>query len=276
MNNAHCLIFASNHGIAAQGVSAYPTDVTAQMVENFNNGGAAINQLCDLADVKLSVIPMELARPTRDFTKETAMEVEDVISAMQLGFDAVPSECDLLVLGEMGIANTTAATAVACALFNGPVEDWTGLGTGLNAEGLSTKISVIKAALQLHGQNYNSAQKILAAMGGREMAAIAGAVIAARLLTIPVLLDGFICTTAAATLTLFDRKILDHCLISHLSTEPGHLAILAHLKKEPVLDLNLRLGEGSGAAVASLIMKSALAIHNGMSTFAEAGVSERK
>ncbi len=276
MNEANCLIFAGNHGVASKGVSAYPTEVTAQMVENFNSGGAAINQLCDLADIKLTVIPINLSQPTHDFSEQAAMGKEETISAMQLGFDAVPFDCDLLVLGEMGISNTTAATAISCALFNEPVEDWTGLGTGLNEKDLSTKISVIKSALKLHGSNFLKTENILSCLGGREMAAIAGAVIAARLLAVPVLLDGFICTSAAATLTLFDQKMLDHCLISHLSTEPGHLGIISYLDKEPILDLNMRLGEGSGAALASLIIKSALAIHNGMSTFSEAGVSEKK
>ena len=203
------------------------------------------------------------------------MESEDTISAMQVGFDAVNAECDLLVLGEMGISNTTAATAISCALFNQPVESWTGIGSGLDKKGLKNKVSVIKSALQLHGSKFKSTESILSAYGGREMAAIVGSIIAARILRIPVLLDGFICSAAAATLTIFDKKILDHCLISHLSTEPGHSGILSYLDKEPILDLNLRLGEGTGAAMASLIIKSSLAIHNGMATFSEAGVSEK-
>ena len=275
MDNTHCLIFAGNHGVATHGVSAYPSDVTAQMVENFKSGGAAINQICELADIKLSFIPIDLEQPTRDFSKEAAMGSEETIAAMQLGFDSVTDECDLLILGEMGISNTTAATAIACALFNQPVESWTGIGTGLDTKGLSTKVSVIKSALKLHGQKFQSTESILATLGGRELAAIVGSIIAARLLRIPVLLDGFICTSAAATLTFFDKNILDHCLISHLSTEPGHFGVLSYLDKKPILDLNLRLGEGSGAALASLIIKSSLAIHNGMSTFSDAGVSKK-
>ena len=276
MNNPHCLIFAGNHGVATHGVSAYPSDVTAQMIKNFENGGAAVNQLCDLADLKLSVVPLDLDKPTRDFSQDTAMELEETIAAMQVGFKSVNAECDLLILGEMGIANSTAATAISCALFNQPVESWTGLGTGLGKKGLLKKISVIKSALQLHGQNFQSTQTILATLGGREMAAIVGSIIAARLLRIPVLLDGFICTSAAATLTIFNKTVLDHCLISHISTEPGHSGLLSFLDKKPILDLNLRLGEGSGAAVASLILRSSLAIHNGMATFSEAGLSGKK
>ena len=275
MKNPHCIIFAGNHGVSSKGVSAYPSEVTAQMVENFRSGGAAINQLCKLAELSLSVVPINLENPTSDFSVELAMSEKDVVHAMQLGSDSVPEDCDFLVLGEMGISNTTSATALACALFKEPVEVWTGLGTGLNNEGLSRKISVIKSGLELHGKNFDKVENILAAYGGREIAAIAGSVIAARVRGIPVLLDGFICTAAAATLTLFDKKILDHCLISHVSTEPGHSGLIKHLNKDPILDLNLRLGEGSGAAIASLIIKSALVTHNGMSTFSEAGVSEK-
>ena len=275
MNNPHCLVFAGNHGVATHGVSAYPSDVTAQMVKNFENGGAAINQLCELANLKLSIIPLDLDQPTRDFSQESAMELEETRAAIQVGFNSVNAECDLLVLGEMGISNSTAATAISCTLFNQPVEAWTGVGTGLDKKGLLNKIAVIKSALNLHGQKFQNTESILAALGGREMAAIVGSIIAARLLRIPVLLDGFICTSAAATLTIFDKKILDHCLISHMSTEPGHYGILSHLNKEPILNLNLSLGEGSGAAIASLIIKSSLAIHNGMATFSEAGLSEK-
>lgn len=275
MMNPHCLIFAGNHGVAQKGVSAYPSEVTGQMVENFKSGGAAINQLCQLANLTLSVHPIDLKKPTRDFSEATAMDNSETLLAMQLGFQSVPNNCDFLVLGEMGIGNTTAATAIACALFKGSVKNWTGFGTGLDSEGLLRKISVIESGLALHGNSFSSVESILSAYGGREMAAIAGSVIAARIRGIPVLLDGFICTAAAATLTLFNSKFLDHCLISHLSSEPGHIGVIKKLQKEPIIDLSLRLGEGSGAAVSSLIIRAALATHNGMSTFSEAGVSEK-
>ena len=160
IKNAHCLIFAGNHGIANKGVSAFPSEVTAQMVANFKEGGAAINQLCELAELKLKVTPLELEKPTRDFSENLAMEKEDVISAMQIGFDSVPSNCDLLVLGEMGISNTTSASALSCALFNETVESMTGIGTGLNEIQLTNKISVIKSALKLHGTKFKSTLKI--------------------------------------------------------------------------------------------------------------------
>ena len=158
MDNTHCLIYAGNHGVATQGVSAYPSDVTAQMVANFKSGGAAINQICKLANIQLSVIPIDLEYPTRDFSKEAAMGLEETIAAMQLGFDSVTQDCDLLLLGEMGISNTTAATAIACTLFKQPVEAWTGIGTGLDEKRLANKISVIKSALKLHGQKFKSTE----------------------------------------------------------------------------------------------------------------------
>ncbi|MDC3140168.1 nicotinate-nucleotide--dimethylbenzimidazole phosphoribosyltransferase [Alphaproteobacteria bacterium] len=275
MKNPYCLVFAGNHGISNRGVSAYPSEVTYQMVENFKKGGAAINQLCDLANIKLSVIPIDLDKPTRDFSEGKAMDENEVFSAMQLGFESVPPNCDLLVLGEMGISNTTSATAISCALFNEPVKLLTGIGTGLNKNQLSKKIEIIKSALKLHGKSFKDPISILSCYGGREIAAIAGSIISARLKSIPVLLDGFVCTAAASSLILFDKMILDHCRISHLSSEQGHEIVLRNLKMEPILDLKLRLGEGSGAAIASLILRAALATHNGMSTFTDAKVTTK-
>ena len=275
MNNFKCLIFAANHGVAKKNVSAYPSEVTEQMVKNFKDGGAAINQLCKLAKISLSVIPIQLEKPTKDFSEEKAMTEDETVVAMELGFDSVKKNCDLLILGEMGISNTTAATAISCALFNGSINKWAGIGTGVSKQKLKKKISVIRAGLKLHGRNFNNPCKILSAFGGREMAAIAGSVIAARILGIPVLLDGFISTASAATLTLFKKNILDNCLVSHLSSEPGHKGILSSLKKEPILDLNMRLGEGSGGAVAAMIIRAALITHNHMATFCEASVSKK-
>ncbi len=275
MNNFQCLVFVGNHGVANQNVSAYPSEVTEQMVKNFKNGGAAINQLCNLSNTALKVIPIDLDKPTKDFSNEKAMNYNETFSAMQLGYNSVPNKCDLLILGEMGISNTTVATAISCAIFNGSVKNWTGLGTGISKKTLKNKISIIKKGLKLHGKKFDSVIEILASFGGREMAAIAGSVIAARVRGIPILLDGFVSTASAATLTIFNKNILEHCLISHLSSEPGHKGIILRLKKEPILDLNMKLGEASGAAVAALIIKAALFTHNKMSTFSKAGVSKK-
>ena len=276
INNFQCLVFAGNHGVARRKVSAYPSEVTEQMVKNFKNGGAAINQLCSLSNIKLSVIPISLENPTKDFSEEKAMSPNETLSAMKLGYNSVPKKCDLLLLGEMGISNTTSATAIACALFKTSVKKWTGLGTGISEKNLKNKISVIQKGLKLHGKKFDSVIKILSCFGGREMAAIVGSVIAARVRGIPILLDGFVSTASAATLTIFNKNILEHCLISHLSSEPGHKGIILKLKKEPILDLNMRLGEASGGAVASLIIKAALVTHNKMTTFSEAGVTKKK
>ncbi len=275
IENPHCLIFAGNHGIALKGVSAYPPEVTSQMVDNFKSGGAAINQLCKLANIPLAVIPIDLENPTKDFSEQKAMDEKEVITAMQLGYDSVPPQCDLLVLGEMGISNTSSATAISCVIFDESINVMTGPGTGLSKEQVSSKINVIEGALKLHGNQFTSTMNVLSCYGGREISAIAGAVISARLKSIPILLDGFTCTAAASTLLLFHTSMLDHCLISHLSTEPGHAKILDNLQKEPILDLKLRLGEGSGAATAALILKAAVATHNGMVTFADAKVTQK-
>ncbi len=275
INNFQCLVFAGNHGVATRKVSAYPSEVTEQMVKNFKNGGAAINQLCSLSNIKLSVIPISLENPTKDFSEEKAMNPDETLSAMKLGYNSVPKKCDLLLLGEMGISNTTSATAIACALFKTSVKKWTGLGTGISEKNLKNKISVIQKGLKLHGKKFDSVIKILSCFAGREMAAIVGSIIAARVRGIPILLDGFVSTASAATLTIFNKNILEHCLISHLSSEPGHKGIILKLKKEPILDLNMRLGEASGGAVASLIIKAAVVTHNKMATFSEAGVSKK-
>ncbi len=275
MNNFQCLVFVGNHGVSKRNVSAYPSEVTKQMVKNFKKGGAAINQLCNLSNTALSVIPIDLEKPTKDFSEEKAMSYNETFSAMQLGYNSVPKKCDLLILGEMGISNTTSATAISCALFNASVKKWTGLGTGISEKDLRNKISVIKKGLKLHGRKFDSVIEILSSFGGREMAAIAGSVIAARVRGIPILLDGFVSTASAATLTIFNKNILEHCLISHVSTEPGHKDIIFRLRMRPILDLSMRLGEASGAAVAALIIKAALATHNKMATFLEAGVSKK-
>lgn len=273
--HGHCLIFAGNHGITAKGVSLFPADVTAQMVMNFEAGGAAINQLCHTADLALHVTPLSLDVPTADFSQGPAMSRDEVLDAMQQGADAIPEEADYLCFGEMGIGNTSSAAAIGTAQFGGAASDWTGAGTGLDSEGVSRKAAIISEAIALHGTGFEDSLALLGAYGGRELAAIAGGVLAARARSIPVMLDGYICTAAAATLTAsFGTEILDHCLVSHKSQEPGHIKMIDALGKAPLMDLGMRLGEASGAALATLIVKGALATHNGMATFAEAGVSD--
>jgi nicotinate-nucleotide--dimethylbenzimidazole phosphoribosyltransferase len=268
-------VFAGNHGVAARGVSAYPQAVTAQMVANFANGGAAINQIAELAGAKLSVVPIELDRPTRDFTAAPAMDVEEYLAAVDIGYRTVPPDSDLLIVGEMGIANTTAAAALCAALLGGGAVRWTGRGTGVDNAGLARKHAAIEAALDCHRAILDDPLGVAAAMGGRELAAIAGAVLAARHHQIPVLLDGFVATAAIVPLTRIAASIVDHCRAGHVSAESGHRALLRELDLDPLLDLNMRLGEASGAGVAILLLRAAIACHAGMATFAEAGVSNK-
>ena len=273
VERARVAVFAGNHGVAARGVSAFPSSVTAQMVQNFIAGGAAINQLCEAADAELRVYEMALERPTADFTIEPAMSEEDCAKAMAYGMMAVEPGLDLLCLGEMGIANTTSAAALACALFGGSAADWTGPGTGVAGSALQRKTEVVTAGVSLHRPAARDSFDILRRLGGQELAAICGAVMAARLARTPVLLDGFACTAAAAVLYAADRGALDHCMVAHVSAEPGHRRLLRTIGKNALFDFGMRLGEASGAALAIPILKAAVACHGGMATFAEAGVS---
>ncbi|WP_423206953.1 nicotinate-nucleotide--dimethylbenzimidazole phosphoribosyltransferase [Paracoccus yeei] len=271
IDRAQALVFAGNHGVCAQGVNPFPVEVTAQMVENFRNGGTAINQLCRLSGADLQVIALDLDRPTADFTQGMAMETADLVASIQTGKNAVDPQADVILLGEMGIGNSTVAAALAAATFGGGAEDWVGPGTGADDDILARKIAAVEAGLKRH-KGAASAASILGSYGGREQAAICGAVIRARELGIPVILDGFICTAAAGVLVINDRNALDHCLIGHESAEPGHRRLVAVLGKTPVVGLDMRLGEGTGAAVALMVLRAALECHNGMATFAEAGI----
>jgi nicotinate-nucleotide--dimethylbenzimidazole phosphoribosyltransferase len=272
LDRVEVLVFAGNHGVVAQGVSAYPAGVTAQMVANFAAGGAAINQLAAEAGANLSVIPLSLDAATADFTQEPAMDEAAFLAAVAAGSAAVPADADLVCLGEMGIGNTTAAAAIAAALFGGGGERWAGRGTGVDDEGLARKRVAIDAALARHRPLLGDPLQVAAALGGRELAAILGATLAARRRNIPVLIDGFVCTAAVAPLGKLGAGTLAHTWASHVSAESGHRALLDALGLPPLLDLRMRLGEASGAAVATLILRAALACHAGMATFAEAGV----
>jgi nicotinate-nucleotide--dimethylbenzimidazole phosphoribosyltransferase len=266
-------VFAGNHGVAVRGVSAYPPAVTEQMVANFTAGGAAINQIAGLAGAELLTVPIELDRPTRDFTSAPAMDADDFLSAIDVGYRTVPPDCDLLAVGEMGIANTTTAAALCAALLGGGPARWAGRGTGVDDAGLARKHAAIEAALDRHRSILGDPLAVAAAMGGRELAAIAGAILAARRRQIPVLLDGFVATAAVVPLACLERGILDHCRAGHVSAESGHRALLRELGLDPLLDLNMRLGEASGAGVATLLLRAAVACHAGMATFSGAGVS---
>ncbi len=264
-------IFAGNHGVAARGVSAFPAEVTAQMVANFAHGGAAINQLARACGAKLDVHALDLAQPTVDFTAGPAMTEAEVVVALRTGWDAVDPLADLFVAGEMGIGNTTVAAALAAALFGGT--GWAGRGTGVGDAGLARKVAVVAEGLLRHAGVLDDPLQVLRCLGGREIAAMTGAIARARVERVPVILDGFISCAAAAVLARAVPGALDHCIAGHVSAEGAHGRLLAHLGLEPLLSLGLRLGEGSGAALAIGIVQGAVACHSGMATFAEAGVA---
>lgn len=275
LGEVRAAVFAGNHGVAAQGVSAFPPEVTVQMVANFQNGGAAVNQLCGEAGVGLTVYELALELPTADFTAGPAMSEAECLQAMVFGMGALEQPADLICLGEMGIGNTTSAAAICLALFGGAAEDWTGPGTGVAGSALENKIRVVRDGVEKNRAAMTDGLEIMRCVGGRELAAIAGAILAARWQRCPVLLDGFICTAAAAVLQAVNPAALDHCLVAHSSTEPGHAKLVSAIGKQPLLDLGLRLGEASGAVLAVQVVRSALACHTGMATFAEAGVADK-
>jgi len=276
VENPLVAVFAGNHGVVAQGVAAYPPQVTAQMVANFRAGGAAINQICKVSGATLKVFELALEIPTKDITVEPAMTEEECAATIAYGMEAIAEPCDLLCIGEMGIGNTTIAAAIANALYGGEPADWAGPGTGLDAAGINRKADAIARAAALHRVHLDDPLEVLRRLGGREIAAMAGAIIAARTTRVPVLIDGFVASAAAAVVHAMAPGAIDHCMAAHCSAEPAHRAMLERMGKVPYLDLGMRLGEGTGAALAVMLAKAACELHSGMATFAEAGVSDKE
>jgi nicotinate-nucleotide--dimethylbenzimidazole phosphoribosyltransferase len=287
------IVFAGDHGIAAQGVSAYPQDVTIAMMVNFAAGGAAISVLARELGSPLEVVDAgtlakaamagivtdKPRRGSRDFSQEPALDPADVGFALDCGKRAVKRAAgcqpDMLIFGEMGIGNTTSASAIAAALLGMPAEAVTGRGTGLDAAGRARKTRVIDAALAHHNiASRASPEQILCAVGGLEIAAISGAIIASAQRRIPIVVDGFIASVAALTATRLNPSCRPYLIFAHRSAEQGHRLVLDALDARPLFDLDLRLGEGSGAALALPILRLACALHNDMATFAEAAVPD--
>jgi nicotinate-nucleotide--dimethylbenzimidazole phosphoribosyltransferase len=266
-------IFAGNHGVTERGISPFPASVTQAMVDNFAAGGAAINQICLTHDLGLKIFDLALEIPTADITKEAALDERACAATIAFGMEAIAGGTDLLCIGEMGIGNTTIAAAIYCALFGGEPTDWVGPGTGHAPEGVALKAQVVGEAMELHKAHLHDPLEVLRRVGGREIAAMAGAILAARVEGIPVLIDGFVAGAAAAVLYKLKRESLDHCLFAHVSAEPAHKRALDAMNAKPLVDLGMRLGEGTGAALAAGIVRSAAACHSGMATFAEAGVA---
>lgn len=269
------LVFVADHGVAAERVSAYPAEVTAAMLRALRAGVATASILAHELGVRLDVVDMGVGRPTGNLMREPALSEEQFTHCFAAGRDAVRRlDCDLLVLGEMGIANTTAAAAVCGALFGLRAEDWTGRGTGVDEAALARKTDVVARAVARLPEGID-ALEVLRQVGGAELVALAGAALEARLRSIPVIVDGFVVTAALAPLEVAHPGALDHCVAGHCSSEPGHRLLLEKLGKEALLDLDLRLGEGSGALLALPLVRAAAACVTDVATFQEWGIPQQ-
>jgi nicotinate-nucleotide--dimethylbenzimidazole phosphoribosyltransferase len=263
-----CVVFAADHGVAARGVSAYPASVTGEMLGALRSGVATASVMSRVGGVALHVVDVGVGRPTADLAQEPALTAERFAEAWAAGIAAVDTlDADLLVLGEMGIANTTAAAALAASLFGGDPDLWVGLGTGISAATLATKRSAVAKAADRAASM--EPLEVLRHVGGAELVALAAATVQARRRSIPVLMDGFVVTSALAALHVECAGALDHVLAAHRSPEPGHGMLLERLGKVPLLDLGMRLGEGSGALLAVPIIRMAAASVTDVATFAE-------
>ena len=266
-------VFAGSHGVTKRGVSAFPDAVNRQMLENFAAGGGAINQICAAYGLGFKVFDLAIDLPTGDITEAPALDEKATVATMAFGMEAVAAGTDCVGIGEMGIGNTTIAAALYAALFDGSPSHWVGRGTGLDEAGVARKVAAVEAALAHHTGHLDDPLEILRRLGGREVAAMAGAILAARLQRVPVVLDGYVATAAAAVLHAIHPRALDHCLAGHVSAEGVHAEVLERLGLVPLLALGMRLGEGSGAGMAMGLLKGALACHRDMATFEQAGVS---
>lgn len=294
MEKVFISVFAGDHGIAEENVSAFPQLVTAEMVKNFARGGAAICVLAEQLHAKLEVVNLgtafdtgdlpgvlqcKLGKGTANFVKQAAMTEAQLVAALEAGRDsaahAAKLGAQLYIGGDMGIANTTSAAALACALLKHSPQQLAGPGTGLDANGVQHKAEVIARALELHAAHLNDPLEILRRLGGFEIAALTGAFISCAQRGITVLIDGYITTAAALLAVRIQPGVANWLVYAHRSAEPGHILMLDALKAEPLLELGMRLGEGSGAAVAVPLIRLACSLHNDMATFAEAGVSEK-
>jgi nicotinate-nucleotide--dimethylbenzimidazole phosphoribosyltransferase len=261
--------------VARRGLSAYPAGVNHEMLANFAAGGAAINQICASLNLGFKVFDLALELPTDDIVEGPAMDEKACVATMAFGMEAIAGGTDLLAVGEMGIGNTTVAAAIYAALYGGPAAQWVGQGSGVDDDGVARKVGVIEAALRRHEGHFDDPLEVLRRLGGRDIAAIAGAILAARLQRIPVVLDGYVATSAAAILHALHPAAIDHCVAGHLSAEGAHREVLERMGKIPLLALGLRLGEGAGAALAAGLVRTATSCHAGMATFEQAGVLQR-
>lgn len=266
------IVFVADHGVADEGVSAYPPEVTADVLRALRDGVATANAMARALSVALTIEDVGVGTPSGNLAREPALTTEAFAECFATGRRGVAGvDADVLVLGEMGIGNTTAASAVCTALYGGPAEQWTGRGTGIDHATYERKVRVVEAGVARIADRHEPLE-ILRELGGFELVAIAGALTEARLRSIPVLLDGFVVTSAAAALDQARPGALDHCFAGHRSAEPGHALLLEKLGMQPLLDLDLRLGEGSGALAALPLVKLAAACVTDVATFEEWGL----
>ena len=266
------LLFCADHGVVEEGVSPYPQEVTRQMVENFKSGGAAITVLCRQYGIEPVIVDVGVGRPTRNFAREAAMSREQAQSAIEAGI-AHAAQGDVLGAGEMGIGNSTSAAALLCAFTGTDPQEAAGRGTGLDDAGVARKADVIARAIALHRPDSHDPLGVLAALGGFEIAAIAGLIVGAARSRHVVVLDGFISCSAALVARAIEPASLDYVVYSHRSAERGHRKMLAALGARPLLDLDMRLGEGTGAAIGISLVEAAVRLYREMATFSSAGVS---
>lgn len=271
LENPMLTIFAANHGVTDQGVSPRPREMTAQLVANATNGGAAISQICALHEINLRVFELALQLPTGDITREPALDDQICAATIAYGMEAVAGRPDLIGLGDIGIGNRTVAGAIFAALYGGSGADWVSHGTGPGKAGPAA--GAIDQAMALHRNGLDHPLAILARLGGREIAAMLGAIIAARHQKVPVVIDGYVATAAAAIAHAVNPRAIDHCLFAHVEAEGPHDRVLERLDRAPLLDLGLSLGEGTGAALGIVMVKTALHLHANMASFESAGIT---
>ncbi len=266
-------IFAGNHGVARHGLSILKPEATRELMDVFAAGGATINQICAAHNIGLKVFDLAVDVPTQDIIEGAALSEAECAATMAFGMEAIAGGADLLIVGEIGAGNSTVASALCNALYGGTPEDWVGQGAGSLDTMKDTKREIVRRAVELHGVHKGDPLELMRRLGGREMAAMAGAILAARHQRVPVILDGFVSCTAAAVLHELDSSALNHCIAGSCTHEPEHVSLLEKLGKKPILDLGIRLGDGSAAALVANILKTALTCHKDTVTFEKAGIS---
>lgn len=273
MDRPQMVIFAGNHGVTDQGVARQPREATRQMMETYAAGGGAINQVCATYEMGLKVFDLALDLPTGDITQDAALDEKAAAATFAFGMEAIAGDVDLLCLGDVGVGGSTPAAAIFHALFGGTAAEWVGEDAALDAAGLARKVDAVARAVALHRDHVKDPLEVMRRLGGREICAMAGAIMAGRIERVPVILDGPASAAAAAILHAIDPTAIEHCLAGHASREGAHGQALARLGLAPLLNLGLGVGEGVGAALAAGVVKAAIACHRDMATYEQANIA---